>query len=164
MSLKSKRLSYIKFKEENFQDYFDLVSLDAVMRYTTGKGYTLKKAKDRFEQLLAMNAEYDEIGVFSVSILETGDFIGVAKVTYIKDGEAEVGYSFLPKFWGFGYGTEAMTTMVELAKNTPYVKRLMAIVDPEHKVSTRILTKHGMTLSEVGTWENLPAHFYRIEL
>ena len=164
MSLKSKRLTYSKFRKEDFKNYFDLVSKDEVMRYTTGKAYTFEEANARFEKLLAMNQEFDEIGVFSVNIIETGEYIGVAKVTYIKDGEAEIGYSFLPKFWGFGYGTEATTRMVELARNTPYVKKLMAIVDPEHKASIRILTKHNLTLSEVGTYEGLPAHFYRMEL
>jgi len=150
--------------EDDFQDYFDLVSKDEVMRYTTRKAYTLDQAKARFKKLLSLNQEFDEIGVFSVKIQETGDYIGVAKVTFIKDGEAEIGYSFLPKFWGMGYGTEATSRMVELAKSTSYVKRLMAIVDPEHKASIRILTKHGLILSKIGTYENLPAHFYRLEL
>jgi len=162
--LTSNRLKYSKFKEEDFQDYYDLVSKDEVMRYTTGKAYKLDEAKTKFQKVLKLNEEFSEIGVFSVRIIETNEYIGIAKVTYIKDGEAEIGYSFIPKFWGVGFGTEATTRMIELAKNTAYVKRLMAIVDPEHKASIRILTKHGLTLSEITTWENLPAHFYRIEL
>ena len=164
MTLTSKRLTYSKFGKDDFEDYYDLVSKDEVMRYTTGKAYTLEKANARFQKLLAMNAEFEEIGVFAVRISATDEYIGVAKITFIKDGEAEIGYSFLPKFWGFGYGTEAATRMVELAKSTPYVKRLMAIVDPKHKASIRILTKHNLSLSEVGTYEGLPAHFYRLEL
>lgn len=164
MMLTSNRLKYSKFKEEDFQDYYDLVSKDEVMRYTTGKAYKLDEAKTKFQKVLKLNEEFSEIGVFSVRIIETNEYIGIAKVTYIKDGEAEIGYSFIPKFWGVGFGTEATTRMIELAKNTAYVKRLMAIVDPEHKASIRILTKHGLTLSEITTWENLPAHFYRIEL
>ena len=88
----------------------------------------------------------------------------VQSYIYLKDGEAELGYSMLPKFWGFGYGTEMATRMVELAKATTVVKRLVAIVDPKHKASIRILTNLGLTLSEITTWENLPAHFYRLEL
>ena len=164
MALLSPRLTYTKFPEENFQDYYDLVSKDEVMRYTTGKAYTLEKAKIRFQKMLKINEEFPEIGVFSVRVVETNEFIGISKITFIKDGEAELGYSMLPKFWGVGYGTEMTTRMIKLAKATPFVTRLMAIVDPEHNASIRILTKHGLTLSEISTYENVPAHFYRLTL
>ncbi len=164
MSLLSARLKYTKFAEEDFQDYYDLVSKVEVMRYTTGKPYTLEEAKDKFQKVIEINNQYPKIGVFSVRIIHSNEYIGLSKITFIKDGEAELGYSILPKFWGVGYGTELTTTMVELAKANPLVERLMAIVDPENDASIRLLTKHGLTLSEITTWQNLPAHFYRREL
>ncbi len=160
----SKRLSYSKFGEDGFEDYYAMVSKDEVMRYTTGKAYTLEQAKAKFKKVIDINKQHPEIGNFSVRLLDSNEFIGLSKITYMKEGEAELGYSIIPKFWGLGYGTEMTTRMVKLAKCTPYVERLMAIVDPKNGASIRILTKHGLSLSEITTWENLPAHFYRMEL
>jgi len=85
MSLLSDKLKYTKFRKEDFQDYYDLVSKDEVMRYTTGKAYTLEEAKAKFNIVLKINEEFTEIGVFSVRIIETNEFIGISKITYLNE-------------------------------------------------------------------------------
>ena len=82
MSLLSARLKYSKFTEEDFQDYYNLVSKDEVMRYTTGKAYTLDQAKVKFQKVIEINGQYPEIGVFSVRITYSNEFIGLSKITW----------------------------------------------------------------------------------
>jgi len=161
MTLTSNRLKYSKFNEDDFTDYFSLVSKLPVMRYATGKAMNLEQAQEKFKKVIEINKQFSKIGVFSVRSIENNEFIGLAKITFLKDGEAELGYSMLPKYWGKGYGTEMSTRMVELAQATPVVKKLMAIVDPENKPSVRILRKQGLSFSEKTTMDGLPAHIYR---
>ena len=53
--------------------------------------------------------------------------------------KAELGYIFLPKFWGKGYGSQISRTIVNYAKTVPEIKILVAIIDPQNTASKRIL-------------------------
>jgi RimJ/RimL family protein N-acetyltransferase len=57
--------------------------------------------------------------------------------------ELELGFHFARAYWGYGYATEAASACLAwaLANRT---ERILAVVDPQHRSSQRVLTKLGM--------------------
>lgn len=58
----------------------------------------------------------------------------------------DIGYAFLPAFWGQGYAREAAEATVRLARDAYGLTRLVAIVTPTNAPSIRLLEHLGMTL------------------
>lgn len=57
----------------------------------------------------------------------------------------DIGFSLLPDYYRKGYGFEAASEIVHLAKNTFNIKTLCAITLPENKPSIRLLEKLGLS-------------------
>lgn len=58
---------------------------------------------------------------------------------------SELGYMLLPEYWGKGYVTEAVTTLLNFAFNTLNFHSIEAVIDSRHKASERVLQKNGFT-------------------
>ncbi len=80
MDLLTSRLIMEKYKALDFEDFCEVICNDEVMRDISGKGNTVKVAKDKFENILKTNKENDYYGVYKVVLLETKLVIGFAKI------------------------------------------------------------------------------------
>jgi RimJ/RimL family protein N-acetyltransferase len=84
-------------------------------------------------------------GLWLVTLKETGESIGMCgliKRDTLED--VDIGYAFLPRFWGKGYAVEAARAVKDYAKEVIGLKRLVAIVDPANESSIRVLEKIGL--------------------
>jgi len=160
----SKRLSFKKFQEDEFDLYFQLASNEQVMHYITGKAVLEDNARIRYQAILNHNELHQELGYFKINLQSKHSFIGLGKLEFTKEGEAELGYSMLPGFWGNGYGSEISAWLVEKALTIPSLKQLMAIIDPKNIASEKILSKQNFTLTETKMMGNLPAAIYHLKL
>jgi RimJ/RimL family protein N-acetyltransferase len=84
--------------------------------------------------------------------------LGSTGLTFITPGHAVTGYVLAQDAWGCGYATEALSAMVELARQTG-VQRLEAACHADHTPSARVLEKCGFkcqtTLCESFVFPNL---------
>ncbi len=79
--------------------------------------------------------------------------------------EVDLGYAFLPEFWGLGYATEAAAACVSWGRHTLGLRTLLAIVSPGNASSIRLLQSLGFLPS--GTMEYAPGdlvEIHRLEL
>ncbi|MEN3278535.1 MAG: hypothetical protein V7631_4325 [Massilia sp.] len=67
---------------------------------------------------------------------------GLAKRDFLDD--VDIGYAFLPQYWGQGYAREAASGVLAHAKNDIGLKRLVATVRPDNRASIRLLEKLGL--------------------
>jgi RimJ/RimL family protein N-acetyltransferase len=84
-------------------------------------------------------------GLYLVVLKETKESIGMCGL--IKRDtldDVDIGYAFLPKFWGKGYAIEAAQAVKDYAKNVIELKRIVAITDPVNESSIRVLEKLGL--------------------
>jgi RimJ/RimL family protein N-acetyltransferase len=84
-------------------------------------------------------------GLWLVALKETGESIGMCgliKRDTLED--VDIGYAFLPRFWGKGYAVESARAVKDYAKEVIRLKRLVAIVDPANESSIRVLEKIGL--------------------
>jgi RimJ/RimL family protein N-acetyltransferase len=62
--------------------------------------------------------------------------------------DVDIGFAFLPAFWGRGYAHESALAVIAHAKSDFSMERLVAITSPENRKSMRLLERLGMTLEE----------------
>ena len=77
-----------------------------------------------------------------------GSLLGSTGLFYKSPARAVTGYVFARDAWGRGFATEALQTMVDLARQTG-VERLEAICHADHAPSARVLEKCGFAQEEV---------------
>ncbi|MCA2017293.1 GNAT family N-acetyltransferase [Vibrio tritonius] len=80
--------------------------------------------------------------------IATGEPVGITGFCY-KDGVAEIGYLFLPKFFGFGYGSESLMALLEWSSIELGIHEFEAVVTEGNVASESVLRKCGFQLAEV---------------
>lgn len=152
-------LSYSKFEEKDFDDYFLLVSNADVMKQIIGRPHTLEEAKEIFKGNLENNMLHPQCGTYKIVNADNGAFVGFVKLELeaATRNEAEIGYMLLPQYWGKGYGKQVAEYVLNIAKDIEQLTRLTGNIDPENKGSRKILTNHGFTSEKLFDWHGLPA-------
>ncbi|MEK6480566.1 GNAT family N-acetyltransferase [Catalinimonas sp. 4WD22] len=164
MRLASERLIYKKFTHAEFPAYASWYMNEEVMKYITGRALKLEETKVRFAKAMETNEKYHEVGLFSVKNKDNLTFVGIAKLVYMDELKAEIGYGMLPEFWGKGYASEILSTLVEYAKVVLHLRELIAVVDPDNIASQKVLAKQAFSFLETGTENNNPAEYYHLLL
>jgi ribosomal-protein-alanine N-acetyltransferase len=91
-------------------------------------------------------AHHDRHGVskWAVTLSDSGVLVGDCGLQFLPGRpELELGFHFARAHWGYGYATEAAAACLAWAL-TNRTERILAIVDPEHLIAQRVLTKLGM--------------------
>ena len=84
-------------------------------------------------------------GLYLVELQETRTPIGICGLVKRESlPDADIGYAFLPEFWGRGYALEATLAMKQYAFQRLKHKRLLAIVNPANASSIKVLDKLGL--------------------
>ena len=146
-----------KYESTDFADYYSMVSEYSVMRYITEKALTEEEAKEKFESMLQVNAENDQLGYFKATNTD-GIFIGDCKLEpYPQDTRyLEVGYILKEAYWGKGYATVLCKRMLELADQIKPKADIIGIIDPANVASKYILQKAGFESYFIGVEDDLP--------
>jgi RimJ/RimL family protein N-acetyltransferase len=100
------------------------------------RAYILKGPVDMYERL--------GFGLYLAELKEEGVPIGICglvKRDFLAD--VDIGFAFLPEFWGQGYASEAASAVMEYAKGALGLKRIVAITNPDNQSSIRLLEKLG---------------------
>lgn len=142
----------------DFSDYYLLVSNEQVMAMVTERGLSMEEATADFETILKKNEKYPDFGRFKIYDSATHQFIGLGKMD-LNDNEAdeaELGYLVLPEYWGKGYGTEIAEHLMALAESTPFLHKIIAIIDPSNAGSRKILINLGFVSEQVAEMDGLP--------
>jgi RimJ/RimL family protein N-acetyltransferase len=81
---------------------------------------------------------------------ETRDLVGSCafKSPPGDDGTVEIAYFTYPPYEGRGYATAMARRLIELARMSPRIRRVIAHTLPGAGASTRVLDKAGMTFME----------------
>lgn len=105
-------------------------------------------------------------GMNAIILKETGALVGQCGLliqTVEGKDRLEVGYSLLPQYRGFGYGTEAAVKCKEFAFKNSLAEALMSMVHVDNKASEKVALKNGMQLESVIEYDGMMAKIYTIE-
>jgi [ribosomal protein S5]-alanine N-acetyltransferase len=113
---------------DDARDYLRKGPLDLYQRYGFGMFMTELKAQPQDERV--------PIGM-----------CGLIKRDTLPD--VDIGFAFLPEYWGRGYAYEAASAVLELANRAFGLERILAIVSPGNDSSIRLLETMGMTFQHM---------------
>ncbi|QFU22366.1 GNAT family N-acetyltransferase [Shewanella eurypsychrophilus] len=92
-------------------------------------------------------------GLYLVERKESGEAIGLCGLVKRPQlDEPDLGYAFLPAFWGKGYAIESSLAVVEYSKRLA-ISQLLGIVSPGNDPSIAVLEKLGMVFDSVLHWD-----------
>ncbi len=160
---KTDRLMHRAMTIDDAAAFYALNSHPEVMRYT---GEPPLRSVDEARDVIAAYPDFDThgFGRWGCVLKDTGALIGFCGLKYLDElGEVDVGFRFLPEYWGRGLATEACRACVDFGFERMGLKRIIALVLPENLASIRVLEKVGMRFDgEVG-YEGIVALRYVVE-
>lgn len=147
--LETERLILREFDEGDLAAFYVLGSDPAIVRYT-GDPVALTSLEHALEILRSRTlADYRKHGFGRWAVVHKADgkVIGFAGLKHLEDrgGEVDVGYRFLPAYWGQGLATEASRPAIEYGFTHLQLPRIVGYVHPANVASVRVLEKLGLT-------------------
>jgi RimJ/RimL family protein N-acetyltransferase len=89
-------------------------------------------------------------GLYLVELREEGVSIGICgllKRDSLED--VDIGFAFLPQYWGSGYAYEAASAVMEYSRKVLGLNRIVAITSPDNDRSVKLLEKLGLRFEEM---------------
>ena len=145
----TERLMLRKLTNEDLDNIFLLDSNPEVMKYVGVPPTTEKGESARMLENIINQYQNNGTGRLAVIEKETSQFIGWSGIKLLTDevnglkNVYELGYRFLPEFWGKGYATESALASLDLGFNQLNAEKIYAYADIDNQSSNHILTKLG---------------------
>lgn len=140
----TRRLRHRALSVEDAEAFFALNSDPEVMRYTGEPPLTSLAAA---REAIANYPDFDNVGFGRWGCVrkQTGRVIGFCGLKYLPElDEVDLGYRFLPQYWGQGFATEACLASLAFGFHTLKLERIIGLVLPANLASIRVLEKVGM--------------------
>lgn len=171
--IETERLILREIQLSDVDGMFTLDSDPEVHKYLGNMPIAKKDQAEEYIRLLQQQYKERGIGRWAVIHKETNEFMGWSGVKYLHESEQEngffnvyeLGYRFIPKFWGKGYATESAQAWVDYMFNEAGVKSLYAAADIPNKGSVNVLQKVGFEITGefVFEWKGTKADCYWLE-
>ncbi len=149
MNLETTRLSITEIEKQNLHEIHQKNSIFEVAKYTTiGIPQNIQITEELIAPVILDKLNKDrKLFGWVIRIKETNDFIGeIGMILSDKRfKKAEIHYSFIPKYWGKGYATEALQAVINFGFEELQLHRIEAGVASENFKSIKILERLGMT-------------------
>ena len=144
------RLLLRRFTLDDLQAFYQLCSRPEIIRYAQSTPLaSLEEARAMMHAAPFHDYATYGYGRFACVLKDSGAVIGFSGVKYVTEiGDTELGYRFLPEFWGMGLATEAGRASIEFARSDLGLRRLVAMVHPDNEASARVLAKLGFAVEK----------------
>ena len=149
------RLKLRALSESDAEAFFQLNSDPDVMRFT---GEDPFRSLGEAREAIANYPDFDTIGYgrWGCELKEEGALIGFCGLKYLESLDVvDLGYRFLPQYWGRGLATEACLASIRFGFEVIGLTSIIAMVLPENLASIRVLEKVGMMAEGRVTYEGL---------
>lgn len=138
------RLHHRGFAIDDAESFFALNSTPDEMRFI---GEPLIPTLDAAKQAIASYPDFDKFGYgrWPSALKETQTVIGFCGLKYLADLDAvNVGYRFLPQYWGRGLATEACVASLDFGFITLCLDQIIGLVLSDNHASIAVLEKADM--------------------
>lgn len=154
--IETERLVMRPLEEDDVERLFLLDSNSEVMKYIGVKPLT--KLEESVEVIKFIQKQYAENGIGRLAVIEKESnlLIGWSFLKYLTEeingikNVYDLGYRFLPEFWGKGYATESAKASLDYGFNVMNLDKIYAHAHSENAASNHTLKKLGF--EEKGTF------------
>jgi ribosomal-protein-alanine N-acetyltransferase len=160
--LSTPRLILRALRPTDLDDLYEYASDPQIDRYVPWEHYkNIEEARKNLNEFLE-EYEKDGLGAWGIEHRADRKLIGIinTSIPHRINRRVEMGYTISRAYWGQGYATEAVKTLIEFGFEKMDLLRIEAVVLPEHLASARVLEKSGMqyegVLHSYQVWRNNP--------
>lgn len=135
---------------------FELDSNAEVHRYLGNS--PIQKIEEAQEAINRIRQQYNDFGIGRWATIEksSGEFIGWSGLKWVTESENinkpnpyyDIGYRFIPRFWGKGYATEAAKSALLYGFEKMHIPQIIGTCNEENIASRRVLEKCGLLFEE----------------
>jgi [ribosomal protein S5]-alanine N-acetyltransferase len=136
--------------------FFRLNEHPDIFRFTTDPPFeSVNDARKFLEQYNPYRQ--NGFGRWAVELKKDRIFTGWCGLKFIlEENEVDVGYRFLPEFWGRGLATETGTACCNLGFHSYGLTRIVARIHPDNLRSVRVAQKMKMSFEKELIYDNAP--------
>lgn len=165
MILETERLVVREFRLDDVEAFFELCTNPDVIRYTGDRGVAnLEQARGYLANYPMADYRKHGFGRWACVLKSNGLVIGFAGLKWLDElQDVDIGYRFLPAYWGIGLATEASRPVIEYGFTRCKLPHILGLVDPENVASVRVLEKLGMRFIEMIDYQSFPVAKYVID-
>lgn len=162
MRIETKRLLIRPYQDEDFQESYELMQNKELFQYLHMDVMSLEEYRGLFHWLIQSydtGLDEDFKYSFGVFLKDTNQFIGWAGIGGLdfQPDDKEIYYLIGKDYWGNGYASEAVASLIHYGFHDMKLRRIVAKVHPGNVASKRIIEKLGLRFEYV--LEHLPAAF-----
>lgn len=158
----TERLRLRSLTAEDAEAFYQINSHPDVMRLT---GEPPLESPESARTAIERYPDFDTYGYgrWGCVLKESGALIGFCGLKYLPQLDAvDVGYRFLPEYWGRGLATEACRACVTFGFEVLDLKRIIGLALPANAASIRVLEKSGLSRVDTIEFEGETAIRYEI--
>jgi len=145
--LHTERLHLRKMKVSDSSSLFKIWSDPDVTKFMNVSCFTNENQAKEMITLLDDLTQDSKAIRFSIIKIESNEIIGSCGFNSLdfENAKAEIGYDIAKSFWGRGYASEAIHSLLDYAFSSLKMNRIEAKVDPENVNSIKLLQKLNFT-------------------
>ena len=144
-TLETERLILRRFNKDDWQDLYEYLSDEAVVRYEPYGVFTEEECKQA--AISRANQEF----FWAICLKESGSVAGklIGNIYFQQQNPPEfmcwsLGYVLNPRYQGQGYATEGCQAILEHGFTKMHVRRVAAMCNPENTPSWNLLERLGL--------------------
>ncbi len=163
MLFQTSRLIVRPLTETDHPAFHEMQSNPKVMRHVSGQPQNEAESwLDLLHLIQCYTQEGNLLWVWAIERKMDAAFVGTCA---IADEDHNIGYRFLEKYWGNGYGQEVTDALIEFALNDFGLSCITAYVDVENLPSVKILERSKMQFVKefYNEKEGCVDRFYRLD-
>lgn len=143
--LETERMMLRAFTLDDVEAMFVLGSDPDIIRYTGNTPYqSVAEARTYLIEGPLRDYELYGYGRFACVLKESDKVIGFSGIKYLTEiDENELGYRFLPQYWGLGLAKEAARAVIPYARDRLTMSRLVSLIHPGNVGSKNVVAKLG---------------------
>ena len=153
--IETDRLLLREFTIDDARAVYEFGSNVEVQKYTGDELLTsLERAEEIIKNVILKDYKKYGYGRWAVIFKPDKKLIGFAGLKYLPEfGETDIGFRFLPQYWGRGIATEASRGIIKYGFKNLNIKRIIGIAMPENIASCRVLEKVGLKLYQIAEYD-----------
>ena len=125
---------------DDLEGFHEMQGNPKVMRHVGGKAMTLKENREDLQDLIrAYSRPENDFWVWAITKKSDSAFVGTCALIVNEEQEHEIGFRFIERYWGKGYGREITAELLLHGINSLQLDEIVAYVDKENTASVKIL-------------------------
>lgn len=151
--LETERLVQRRLTIDDAKFILTLVNEPSFLRYIGDK--KVRNIEDARQYILngpIASYEKNGFGLYLVALREPLTPIGICGLLKREElADVDIGFAFLPDFWGQGFAYEAATAVMNYARRTLKLQRVVAITNSDNESSIKLLERLGFSFERLIT-------------